>query len=171
VSAVQAFVALGSNLGDRRAHLQGAIEALARLPGTRLRRRSKFHETAPVGGPPGQGKYLNAAVELETTLAPRELLARLLELERRAGRERKERDAPRTLDLDLLFHGDTELDEPGLTLPHPRLEERTFVLLPLAELCPDKLLPRSRATVAARLAALLEPARSRSGAFQGEPSP
>lgn len=147
----RAWIALGSNVGDRRAHLERALVGLARTPSTRLLRSSRWIETAPVGGPAGQGPYLNGVAELETELGPRELLERLQSLERDAGRLRTVEGAPRTLDLDLLLHGETRVDEPDLVLPHPRMEQRTFVLGPLAELAPDLVLPRSGRTVAERL--------------------
>lgn len=128
------FIALGSNLGDRDAHLRGALRALDDSGLVRVLRCSTFHETAAVGGPPGQPNYLNAVAEVETVLSPRGLLALLHEIERRHGRERGERAAPRTLDLDLLLFGERSIDEPGLHVPHPRMWQREFVMRPLAEL-------------------------------------
>lgn len=131
---ITAYVALGSNLGDREAHLARAVEALRATPGVEVEALSTIRETAPVGGPP-QGPYLNAVVELRTGLAARTLLERLLEIEAEAGRARgPQRNAPRTLDLDLLLYGDQEIDEPDLVVPHPRMQQRAFVLEPLAEL-------------------------------------
>jgi len=149
-----AAIALGSNLGDREKHLRGALAALEKARGVTVLRRSTWHETEPVGGPPGQGPYLNGALLVETTLDPRELLALLQEIEARHGRERAVPDGPRTLDLDLLWHGQTRVRDERLTLPHPRLEERLFVLAPLAEIAPDRRLERSGLTVAERLAEL-----------------
>lgn len=146
-----AYVALGSNLGDRRAHLEAAFAALGRLPGTRLLARSGLYETAPVG-PPGQQDYLNAAAKLSTVLPPLELLDALLAIEQSRGRVRRERWGPRTLDLDLLLHGDLRLSEPRLTLPHPAMLARAFVLAPLCDLAPG--LPLDKLTLAERLAAL-----------------
>lgn len=153
---VAATIALGSNLGPRRAHLEYALATLESTPGVTLQSASSFVETEPEGGPPGQGAYLNGVACLETTLSARELLELLLAIETRRGRERSpaERWAARTLDLDLLFFGALELDEPGLILPHPRAEERTFVLRPLAELEPDRVLAHCGRTVVARLAEL-----------------
>ena len=127
------FVALGSNVGDRAAHLAHARERLAALPGTRLAAASRVEETAPLGAVP-QGPYLNQMVELETTLTPRALMAacRAIELER--GRERRERWGPRTLDLDIVRFGARVVDEPGLTIPHPELPRRDFWLREIAEL-------------------------------------
>jgi 2-amino-4-hydroxy-6-hydroxymethyldihydropteridine diphosphokinase len=152
----RAYVALGSNLGDRRAALERAVERLASAPGVRLIAVSDWIETDPVGGPAGQGRYLNGAAELETTLAPRALLELLLAIEREAGRVRDPqiRNAPRVLDLDLLLYGEQSIDERDLRVPHPRLEERVFVLQPLAQLAPDRRLPASRQTVRERLAEL-----------------
>lgn len=140
---VVAFVAVGSNVGDRASHVAFAFAALDAAPGVRLVRRSTIHETDPVG-PPGQGPYLNAAVELATSLSPRQLLATLLDIERTRGRDRAQevRFGPRTLDLDLLAWGPARpgggrIDAPGLTVPHPRMHERAFVLEPLAEIAPD----------------------------------
>lgn len=134
-----AFVALGSNLGDRRAHLDAALAALAVLPGTRLEAVSPLYETAPVG-PAGQQDYLNAVARLSTTLGPFALLDALLAIEQARGRVRRERWGPRTLDLDLLLHGDTRLNDPRLTLPHPAMLGRAFVLVPLSDLAPDLVL-------------------------------
>jgi 2-amino-4-hydroxy-6-hydroxymethyldihydropteridine diphosphokinase len=132
----RALVALGSNLGARESHLSGAIAGLSALPLTRLVAVSNVRETAPVDGPPGSGAFLNAVALLDTQLSPRALLAELQELEARAGRLRGERNAPRTLDLDLLLHGAAVVDEPGLQLPHPRLHLRAFVLEPACDVAP-----------------------------------
>jgi 2-amino-4-hydroxy-6-hydroxymethyldihydropteridine diphosphokinase len=135
-------VAIGSNLGPREAHVAAAFSALGALPGTRLLARGPITETAPVGGPP-QGPYLNAAALIETTLAPLDLLDHLLAIEQRAGRERRERWGPRTLDLDLLWSPGLILDEARLQLPHPRLAERAFALEPLLALAPEARDPRT----------------------------
>lgn len=129
------FVGLGANLGDARATLEAALAALAALPDTRLMARSSYYRTAPVdaGGP----DYLNAVAELRSSLAPEALLDALQAIEQQHGRERPYRNAPRTLDLDLLLVGALRLDTPRLTLPHPRLHQRAFVLAPLAELAPE----------------------------------
>jgi len=146
--AVDAYVALGSNLGDREAHLAAAIEALRARPGVRVTSVSKVYQTAPVGPPP-QGPYLNAVARLRTQLAPRALLACLLEIEAAEGRVREAgRWSARTLDLDLLFYGSLTLDEPGLCVPHPHLHERAFVLVPLCDLAPRLVHPRLGKTVA-----------------------
>jgi len=142
-----AYVALGSNLGDRAGFLLLALAELSRLPKTRLMRLSPVYETDPVG-PPGQGSYLNAVVELESGLAPEALLHALLAIEAKAGRKREVRWGPRTLDLDLLFLGAKVLDLPGLKLPHPELHRRPFVLRPLADLAPDLVHPVLNKTVA-----------------------
>jgi 2-amino-4-hydroxy-6-hydroxymethyldihydropteridine diphosphokinase len=140
-----AWVGLGANLGDRTAALRTALAALAALPGTRLLRVSSLYRSAPVdaGGP----DYLNAVAEIATQLPPHDLLAALQAIEHAAGRERPYRNAPRTLDLDILLYGDLRLDSATLMLPHPRMHERAFVLLPLAELAPDRVLPQSLAGV------------------------
>jgi 2-amino-4-hydroxy-6-hydroxymethyldihydropteridine diphosphokinase len=146
-----AIIGLGSNLGDRRATLDGALAALAETPGVRVRRVSSYHETEPVGGPPGQGTYLNAAATLETTLDPLGLLQVLQAIEARFGRVRTVRWGERTLDLDLLLFDDRIIRTTELTVPHPRLIERRFVLEPLAEVAPDVVEPRSGRTVSALL--------------------
>jgi 2-amino-4-hydroxy-6-hydroxymethyldihydropteridine diphosphokinase len=152
---VLAAIALGSNVGDRSAHLLAAAGALTRAPGVRVVALSGAIETLPVG-PVAQGPYLNAAALLETTLAPRHLLDRLLAIEASRGRDRarEARWGPRTLDLDLLVWGDASLHEPGLTIPHPRLRERRFVLAPLAQIAPDLRVPPDGARVADLLGAL-----------------
>ena len=129
---VRAYVGLGANLGDARAGLQAAVRALAALPGTRLVACSSLYRSAPIDatGP----DFLNAVVALDTTLAPRELLAALHGIESAHGRERPYRNAPRTLDLDLLMHGDAAQASAEITLPHPRMHERAFVMQPLQEL-------------------------------------
>ena len=143
-----AAIALGSNLGDRHAHISAAVLALTDLPCSRFLSVSNTFETAPVGPIP-QGKYLNAAVKIQTTLPPRALLDQLLAIEQSRGRNRttEQRWGPRTLDLDLLLYDDLILSEPGLELPHPRLHERLFVLQPLAQVWPDAVVPGRNKTV------------------------
>jgi 2-amino-4-hydroxy-6-hydroxymethyldihydropteridine diphosphokinase len=137
-----AFVGIGSNLGDREAQLSQAIELLSAADAVEVTGVSQIRETEPVG-PVAQGPFLNGAVRVETALAPRELLDRLLAIERRMGRVRSERFGPRTIDLDLLLYGDEVVDEPGLTVPHPRLKERRFALEPLSDLDPSLTIPGS----------------------------
>lgn len=129
------FIGLGSNLGDRAGHIRDALRELAEASDIRVVACSRVHETEPVGGPPGQPPYLNAVAELATDLAPRDVLVRLLEIERRHGRQRGVPNGPRTLDLDLLLYRDLAVDEPDLRVPHPRMWERSFVMEPLAEIC------------------------------------
>jgi 2-amino-4-hydroxy-6-hydroxymethyldihydropteridine diphosphokinase len=149
-----AYVALGANLGDRLANIQAALDALGRI-GV-VRERSSIYETAPVGVT-AQPPYLNAVAALETELAPRVLLANLLRIEHERGRVRSFPNAPRTLDLDLLLYDDLVLDEERLTLPHPRMHERAFVLVPLRELAPDLVVPGAGRTVS-QLMRAIEPA-------------
>ena len=149
----RAFVGLGSNLGERAATIRRALELLDRARGVQVIAVSTLRETEP-WGPVEQPPFLNGVAELETGLEPEALLAVLLEVERELGRTRSgERWGPRTIDLDLLLHGDAVLELPGLTLPHPRLHERRFALEPLAELAPEARV-RGRGTVAALLASL-----------------
>jgi 2-amino-4-hydroxy-6-hydroxymethyldihydropteridine diphosphokinase len=131
----RAFLALGSNLGDRLAILQAAVDGLATTPGVRLTSVSRVYETDPVG--PAQPDYLNAVAALETTLSPRALLEAGQRLEKGAHRERRERWGPRTLDVDVLWVDGIVVDEPDLHVPHPRMRERLFVLVPLADVAPD----------------------------------
>lgn len=145
-AAVTAFVGLGANLGDAGRALADALQGIASLPGTRLVRSSRIYRSAPVdaGGP----DYLNAVAQLQTQLTAPELLAQLQALEQAAGRERPYRNAPRTLDLDLLLYGDARIASALLTVPHPRMRERAFVLLPLQELAPDRVAAADLAAVA-----------------------
>jgi len=135
--AQRAYVAIGGNLGDARAAVLRAMADLDTLPDTRVVARSSLYRSAPVdaGGP----DFINAVVALDTRLQPLALLAELQRLETAALRQRPYRNAPRTLDLDLLRHGDSVLDGPTLTLPHPRMTQRAFVLLPLAEIAPEQV--------------------------------
>jgi 2-amino-4-hydroxy-6-hydroxymethyldihydropteridine diphosphokinase len=151
---VEVHVALGSNVGDRLGRLREAVRALEALG--RVTARSSVWETEAVDSPAGAGDFLNAVVALETTLSPAALLAALHAIERRAGRAREgePRNAPRTLDLDLLLAGDRILDEGGLELPHPRLHLRSFVLAPLAEIAPAAVHPILHRSIGALLDAL-----------------
>ncbi len=144
----RATIAVGSNLGRRRAHLQAALDALRAEREITILAFSDWIETRARGGPPGQGPYLNGAVEIETTLDARALLARLQDIELGEGRDRSTgRCAARTLDLDLILYGDEEIDEPGLIVPHPRCRERVFVLQPMAQIHPERRIPGSDRTV------------------------
>jgi 2-amino-4-hydroxy-6-hydroxymethyldihydropteridine diphosphokinase len=148
----RAYVGLGANLGPREITLLRAVDLLAVVGGVEVVAVSQLRETEPVGVV-GQPAYLNGAVAIETELTPRELLDALLGIERELGRMRTERWGPRTVDLDLLVHGDEVVDEPGLRVPHPRLHERRFALEPLAELEPELEIP-GRGRVSELLAAL-----------------
>ncbi len=133
--ASRAYLALGSNLGDRAGYLRAGLAALEADPAVKIMRVSRFYETPP-WGPIPQGPYLNACAEIETTRAPRRLLKLCLDIERASGRERIVRWGPRTLDVDILTYGDLTVDEPDLRIPHPRMMERAFVLVPLVEIAP-----------------------------------
>ena len=143
---VRAYVAIGANLGDAKATVLQAIDALDALPQTRVAARSSLYRSAPfeASGP----DFINAVAALDTGLGAQALLDALQQLELQAGRERPYRNAPRTLDLDLLQHGDGALDTPTLTLPHPRMAQRAFVMLPLAEIAPQLVTPQQLAAVA-----------------------
>jgi len=134
------FVALGANLDHPELQVEAGIRELAGLPQTRLVRRSSLYRSAPVGYR-DQPDFVNAVAQIETGLGPRDLLEALLAIELRRGRVRDFPNAPRTLDLDIVLYGSLALHEPGLTIPHPRMHERAFVLLPLAEIAPDTVVP------------------------------
>jgi 2-amino-4-hydroxy-6-hydroxymethyldihydropteridine diphosphokinase len=159
-----AYVALGSNLGDRWATLRSAVRRLRAEPGLRVVATSGFYETAPVNCPPGSGAFLNAVVAVETTRIPHDLLQLLLRIEQQFGRSRSEPNSPRTLDLDLILYGDAVINTPELTLPHPRMHERAFVLVPLAVVNADAVHPTLGKTVGDLLAAVsrddIRPAQS-----------
>lgn len=143
---VPAWVALGANLGDAPQAVRDAIASIARLPGTTLTQQSSLYRTAPVdsSGP----DYINAVVEIATALTAPALLAALQAMEQAAGRERPYRNAPRTLDLDILLYGQASISSPALTIPHPRKYERAFVLVPLAEIAPGLVTGEQMANVA-----------------------
>jgi 2-amino-4-hydroxy-6-hydroxymethyldihydropteridine diphosphokinase len=148
----RAFLAIGSNLGDRRAYLAGAVAALPDVVAV-----SPVYETDPVGGPPGQGPFLNAVVELDTELSPFELLDAAHAAEAAANRVRKEHWGPRTLDVDVLLVGDLRVATAELIVPHPRMWERAFVLVPLADLAPE-IADEPLTAIGGRVAAGLHPA-------------
>lgn len=135
-----AFIGLGSNLEDPRSQLQRAFAELGELPGTRLVARSSLYRSAPLGYP-DQPEFVNAVAQIATALTPQALLQGLLQIEHRHGRERTFRNAPRTLDLDVLLYDDVRMHEHGLTIPHPQMHLRAFVLEPLLEIAPDAGIP------------------------------
>jgi 2-amino-4-hydroxy-6-hydroxymethyldihydropteridine diphosphokinase len=146
LNLVRAYVGLGANLRKPEEQVRAAVEELAMLGNTRLAAVSSLYRTAPVGYV-DQPDFINAVACVETLLTPRELLDGLLAIERRYGRVREFANAPRTLDLDVLLYGEREVHEAGLTIPHPRMHERAFVIVPLAEIAPDALVPgRGRAS-------------------------
>ena len=146
----RAFLGLGSNVGERLDNLREAAGRL-RERGIEVRRSSRIYETAPVGGPDGQGDFLNAVIEVDTDSDARALLDACLAVEEEMGRVRSERWGPRVIDLDLLTFDDQTIDEPDLVVPHPRMHERMFVLAPLLELDADPMLPGGRAVATLRL--------------------
>ncbi|MGH2674935.1 MAG: 2-amino-4-hydroxy-6-hydroxymethyldihydropteridine diphosphokinase [Actinomycetota bacterium] len=148
----RAYLGLGSNLGDRLENLRRAVELLGQR-GVPIVRSSRVYETEPVGGPP-QPEYLNAVVEAEAGGTAWDLLASCREVEQAMGRERAERWGPRVIDVDVLTFGDEVVEEPGLEIPHPRMHERAFVLVPLLELDPDPPLPGGRRAATLRVDAL-----------------
>ena len=145
-----AYLGLGSNMGNRGANLAAARRALAGLPQTGLIKNAFVYETRPVGGPTGQGAFLNSASLVETTLSPYGLLEQIQKVEKDIGRKREAetvRWGPRVIDIDILLWDDLVVDDYGLTIPHPRLSKRAFALLPLADLDPDLLHPTLDLTV------------------------
>jgi 2-amino-4-hydroxy-6-hydroxymethyldihydropteridine diphosphokinase len=152
---VRAFIGLGSNVGDRLARLRGAVRALREFPSTRVAALSPVYETSPVG--PRQRDFLNMAVDVRTSLDPDALLARLKETEAELGRRSRRKWGPREIDLDLIFYGGRVVRRKTLRVPHPRLAERKFVLLPLSRLAPRFKDPVTGATVAALLRRLTAP--------------
>ena len=146
------FIGVGSNEGDRLAHISRAMRALAEVSGVRLLQMATIAETEPIGGPP-QGPYLNTVVEIDTTLPPTELLGTLQDIERRLGREpSSQRWGPRPIDLDILLYDDRIVQGPQLSIPHPRMHERRFVLEPLAQLAPGTIHPLLQRPIADLLA-------------------
>ena len=145
---VTAYIALGANLGDRAANIAAALEKLQQTPQVKLAKVSTFIENPAVGGPADSPPFLNAAVEIVTWLSARAILDRLLEIEKEIGRVRREKWGPRSIDLDLLLFGDEIIDEPGLTVPHPLMHQRRFVLEPLAQIAPTVVHPVWKRTIA-----------------------
>lgn len=137
---VPAYIALGANIGEPRRQIEAGFAALAALPDTRLLARSSLYQSTPAGYA-DQPDFINAVAAIETALAPQKLLAALLGIERAHGRVRDFPNAPRTLDLDIVLYADRVIHEPGLTVPHPRMFERAFVLVPLAEIAPEVQVP------------------------------
>jgi len=156
--SVRAYVGVGSNVGNRFAHCLAAVDALGRLGATRVAACSRWYETEPVGEI-AQDWFLNGVVGLDTVLDPHELLARcrLIEEDRGRHRERESHGGPRTLDLDILLYGDRVVETPTLQIPHPRMTERAFVLIPLEEIAPRVLHPVEQSTVAQLRARLSDP--------------
>ena len=144
---VVAYIALGANLGDREANIDAAVEKLRDTPDLKVIALSGLIENPAVGGPVDSPSFLNGAVAVSTSLSAAALLARLLEIEREIGRVRRERWGPRPIDLDLLLYGDQVVDAPGLTLPHPLMHQRRFVLEPLAEIAPEVMHPLLKRTI------------------------
>ena len=151
---IRAYVALGANLGDRARTIGLALDELRAHSKIELRQVSSLLENPAVGGPPDSPPFLNGVAEIATSLSPRELLNVLLEIEHGLGRQRHRKWDPRTIDLDLLLYGDRVMDEPNLTVPHPRMVEREFVLKPLSEIAPELVIPGEQRTIAQLLAKL-----------------
>ena len=156
----EVYLGLGSNLGDREAMLRGALDAIDAMPGTCMVKASPMYETAPMG-PQNQGPYMNMAAKITTSLSPSALIAALQQVEAGLGRvapEHRRHWGPRQIDIDVLLIGDAVIDEPGLTVPHPGLQDRWFVLKPLADLAPDVIHPILRQPIVELLAQVDEPA-------------
>ena len=143
---ITSYISFGSNMGDRNKNIEKAIEYLKELDGIAVKRVSSIYETQPVGGPP-QGAFLNGVIEVETMLLPDELLDRLKGIEARLGRVKTEENGPRPIDLDIIFYQDIVIDGERIRIPHPRMQEREFVLRGLCEIAPDFLHPRLNKTV------------------------
>jgi 2-amino-4-hydroxy-6-hydroxymethyldihydropteridine diphosphokinase len=137
LNAVKAYIALGANLGDAQATLRAVFDELAKLPDTQLNASSSLYRSPPFGENADGPDYINAVAQIRTTLSPHQLLDELQKLEQKHGRERHYQNAPRTLDLDVLLYGDVVMSDERLTIPHPRMTERAFVLIPLSEIQPD----------------------------------
>lgn len=148
---ITAYLGLGSNVGNRELMLRSALAALGQTPGIELIRSSKLLENPAVGGPADAPPFINAAAEIRTTLATHALLQRIMEIERSLGRSRREKWAPRTIDLDILLFGDHIISSDDLIVPHPLMHERRFVLQPLAEIAPDAVHPTLQMTIAGLL--------------------
>ncbi len=154
--AADVYLALGANLGRREATLQAAVDAIGDHPQIQLCAVSRCYETDPVGGPAGQPDYLNAAIHISTDLSPVDLLGVALAVEENLGRQRSVPDAPRSIDIDVLLYASLVLDSPELTIPHPRMHLRSFVLAPLADIAADILHPVQYKTIAQMLNALVQ---------------
>ncbi len=165
---IRVFLSLGANLGDRRAKIREALGEIDRLEATRLVQMSSLYDTDPVGDIE-QPNFLNLVALVETDLGPRQLLWHVKLIERRLGRQPSRRFGPRTVDIDILLYGESVIDDPDLVVPHPRLTERAFVLVPLAEVAPDLVLPSHGETVRMLRAELNHDAR-RSVRRLGRPS-
>jgi 2-amino-4-hydroxy-6-hydroxymethyldihydropteridine diphosphokinase len=150
-SPIIAYVALGSNLGDRERNIRSAAQKLDAKEGIKVQAISKLHDNPAVGGPEGSPNFLNAAAKIETTLGSHALLHRLLDIERELGRQRREKWEPRVIDLDLILYGDQIISSDELIVPHPLMHERRFVLQPLAEIGPDVVHPTLQMTIAGLL--------------------
>ncbi|MGB4304512.1 MAG: 2-amino-4-hydroxy-6-hydroxymethyldihydropteridine diphosphokinase [Syntrophomonadaceae bacterium] len=149
-----AYIALGSNLGRKRDNIARAIQLIAALPGVKSNKSSSLYETEP-WGKTDQEKFLNQVIAVETSLKPAELLRELQNIEIKMGRQRKEKWGPRIIDLDILLYGNEVMDDPHLTIPHPHLRQRLFVLVPLAEIGADLQFPEDGATVEEVLSSVL----------------